>query len=161
LFPVVDDVQHAVKEMCHVSFRRVLIAVDESPIAAHAADVGAQLATALGAELARVYVVDPTQTVAPDSGVPAADLSALAEKDAKRLLAGFRQRAPQGNPSLEFVAVGKPASEIVKTAKEWPADVIVIGSHGRHGLERALLGSVAEGVMRHAPCSVLVVRTPA
>ena len=38
--------------------------------------------------------------------------------------------------------------------------VIVIGSHGRHGLERALLGSVAEGVMRHAPCSVLVVRTP-
>ena len=161
LLPVVDDVQHAVKEMCHVSFRRILIAVDESPIAAHAADVGAQLATALGAELARVYVVDPTQTVAPDSGVPAADLIALAEKDAKRLLAGFRQRAPQGNPSLEFVAVGKPASEIVKTAKEWPADVIVIGSHGRHGLERALLGSVAEGVMRHAPCSVLVVRTPA
>jgi len=36
--------------------------------------------------------------------------------------------APQGNPSLEFVAVGKPAAEIVKTAKEWPADVIVIGS---------------------------------
>ena len=43
-----------------MSFRRILIAVDESPIAAHAADVGAQLATALGAELARVYVVDPT-----------------------------------------------------------------------------------------------------
>ena len=144
-----------------MSFRRILIAVDESPIAAHAADVGAQLATALGAELARVSVVDPTQTVAPDSGVPAADLIALAEKDAKRLLAGFQQRAPQGNPSLEFVAVGKPASEIVKAAQEWPADVIVIGSHGRHGLERALLGSVAEGVMRHAPCSVLVVRTPA
>jgi len=131
---MVEDVQHAVKEMCHVSFRRILIAVDESPIAAHAADVGAQLATAVGAELAFVYVVDPTQTVAPDSGVPAADLIALAEKDARRLLAGFRQRAPQGNPSLEFVAVG---------------------------LERALLGSVAEGVMRHAPCSVLVVRTPA
>ena len=143
-----------------MSFRKILIAVDESSIAAHAADVGAQLATALGAELALVYVVDPTQTVAPDSGVPAADLIALAEKDAKRLLAGFRQRAPEGNPSPEFVAVGKPASEIVQTAKEWPADVIVIGSHGRHGLERALLGSVAEGVMRHAPCSVLVVRTP-
>jgi nucleotide-binding universal stress UspA family protein len=144
-----------------VSFRRVLIAVDESPVAAHATNVGAQLATALGAELALVYVVDPTRTGAPDSGVPAADLVALAEKDAKRFLAGLRQRAPQGKPSLEFVAVGKPAAEIVRTAKEWPADVIVIGSHGRHGLERALLGSVAEGVMRHAPCSVLVVRTPA
>jgi nucleotide-binding universal stress UspA family protein len=144
-----------------VSFRKILIAIDESPIAAHAADIGAQLATALGAEWAFVYVVDPTQTVAPDSGVPAADLIVLAEKDAQRLLAGFRQRAPQGNPPLEFVAVGRPPAEIVKTAKEWPADVIVIGSHGRHGLERALLGSVAEGVMRHAPCSVLVVRTPA
>jgi universal stress protein A len=111
-----------------VSFRRILIAVDESPVAAHATDVGAQLATALGAELALVSVVDPTQTVAPDGGVPAAELIALAEKDAKRLLAGFRQRAPQGNPSLEFVAVGKPAAEIVKTAKEWPADVIVMTS---------------------------------
>lgn len=144
-----------------MSFRRILIAVDESPVAAHAADVGAQLATALGAELARVYVVDPTQNAAPESGVAAADLIALAERDARQLLAGFRQRAPQGQSALEFVAVGKPASEIVKTAREWPADVIVIGSHGRHGLERALLGSVADGVMHHAPCSVLVVRTPA
>ena len=144
-----------------MSFRRILIAVDESPVAAHAAEVGAQLATALGAELALVCVVDPAQTAAPDSGVPVADLIALAEKDAKRLLADFRQRASQRYAPLEFVAVGKPASEIVKTAKEWPADVIVIGSHGRHGLDRALLGSVAEGVMRHAPCSVFVVRTPA
>lgn len=119
------------------------------------------MATALGAELALVAVVDPTVSIAPDSGVSGAELIAMAEQDAKRLLAGFRQRASQGNPSLEFVAVGKPAAEIVKTAKEWPADVIVIGSHGRHGLERALLGSVAERVMRHAPCSVLVVRTPA
>lgn len=46
----------------------------------------------------------------------------------------------------------------VNAAKEWPADLIVIGSHGRGGVKRALLGSVAEGVMRHAPCPVLVVR---
>jgi nucleotide-binding universal stress UspA family protein len=76
--------------------------------------------------LAFVVVVDPTQTVVPDGGLPAADLIALAEKDAKRLFTGFGQRAPQGHSSLEFVAVGKPAAEIVKTAKEWPADVIVI-----------------------------------
>lgn len=137
------------------------MAVDESSVAAHAADVGAQLATALGAELAFVYVVDPTQTIAPESGIPAADLIALAQEEGKRLLAGFRQRASRGRPPLEFVGVGKPASEIVKTAKEWPADVIVMGSHARRGVERVLLGSVAEAVMRHAPCSVLVVRTPA
>jgi len=49
----------------------------------------------------------------------------------------------------------------VKTAHEWPADLIVTGSHGRHGLGRVLLGSVAEAAIRHAPCSVLVVRAPA
>jgi nucleotide-binding universal stress UspA family protein len=144
-----------------VSFKRILLAVDESPVAAHAADVGGELAAVLGAELAFISVVDPSQIGAPDSGVPAADLMALAEKDAKRLVAGFGQRAPQGHAALEFVAVGKPASEIVKTAREWPADVIVIGSHGRRGIDRVLLGSVAEAVMRHAGCSVLVVRAPA
>jgi len=54
--------------------------------------------------------------------------------------------------------VGKSASEIIRTAKEWPADIIVIGSHGRHGIQRALLENVAEAVMRHAPCPVLVIR---
>jgi nucleotide-binding universal stress UspA family protein len=49
----------------------------------------------------------------------------------------------------------------VNAAKEWPADVIVIGSHGRAGVTRVLLGSVAEAVMRHAPCPVLVVRPEA
>jgi len=144
-----------------VSFRRILLAVDDSPIAAHAADVGAALAKALGAELAFIYVVDPAQSALPESGVPAADAIALAERDARSVLAGFAERSSCKPAPLEFVAVGKPAAEIVKTAKEWPADVIVIGSHGRGGVGRALLGSMAEAVMRQAPCSVLVVRAPA
>jgi nucleotide-binding universal stress UspA family protein len=59
---------------------------------------------------------------------------------------------------LEFIHVGKTATEIVKAAKDWSADLIVIGSHGRGGVDRLLLGSVAEAVMRHAACPVLVVR---
>ena len=47
---------------------------------------------------------------------------------------------------------------IVEAAVEWPADIIVLGSHGRRRLDRFLLGSVAESVMRHAPCSVEIVR---
>jgi len=144
-----------------VSFRRILLAVDETPVAAHAVDVGVELAEALGAELAFIVVVDPGQTAMPGSGVPAGDLIALAEQDGKRLLAAFRNRSSREAPALEFVAVGNPAAEIVKTASEWSADVIVIGSHGRRGVERVLMGSVAEAVMRHAPCSVLVVRAPA
>lgn len=49
---------------------------------------------------------------------------------------------------------------IVEEATDWPADLIVIGSHGRRGLDRLFLGSVAESVMRHAPCSVEIVRDP-
>jgi nucleotide-binding universal stress UspA family protein len=141
-----------------VSFQRVLVSVDEAPIAAHAADVAIELASGLGAKLAFVHVVDPASVAAPDAGIPAGELIGQAEQDAKRLLAGFRQRLSVDVTPLEFVRVGTPATEVVHAAAEWPADVIVIGSHGRRGVTRALLGSVAEAVMRQAPCPVLVVR---
>ncbi len=56
------------------------------------------------------------------------------------------------------VRSGRPAGEIVAEATEWPADLIVMGTHGRTGAARALLGSVAQAVMRDAPCSVLIIR---
>lgn len=141
-----------------MSFRRILIAVDDSPIAAHAANVGVDLARSLEGEVAFIHVVDPSHSYAPESGVPAAELIATAKQDGERLLTEFRQRAPFQPPPLKFIPVGKPGTEIVKTAKDWPADVIVIGSHGHGGMTRLLVGSVAEAVMRHAPCPVLVVR---
>lgn len=143
-----------------MTFQKVLVAVDSSAVAARAADVGAELARSLGAQLAFIHAVDPSQGYAPESGVPTAALIALAERDGKRLLEQFQKRAGDVQPALTFATVGKPASEIVNAAKDWPADVIVIGSHGRSGITRVLLGSVAEGVMRHAPCPVLVVRGP-
>ena len=76
----------------------------------------------------------------------------------KRLLSGFRDRLSLPPSALEFVQSGIPGPTIVQKAKEWPADLIVIASHGRFGVPRALLGSVAEEVIRNAPCPVLVVR---
>ncbi len=58
------------------------------------------------------------------------------------------------------VATGDARSIILENAAEWNADLIVLGSHGRKGLERFFLGSVSEAVARHASCSVLIVRTP-
>jgi nucleotide-binding universal stress UspA family protein len=58
------------------------------------------------------------------------------------------------------VRQGDARQEIVDEAKDWAADLIVVGSHGRTGIQRWLLGSVAEHVVRHAPCSVEVVRQP-
>jgi len=55
---------------------------------------------------------------------------------------------------------GNPKSVIVDFAAKWPADLIFMGSHGRKALDRFLLGSVSEAVVRHAPCSVQIVRIP-
>lgn len=139
-----------------MSFRKILIAVDGEPLADHAAEVGIELASSLGAEIGFVYVVEPALSQAP--GISPADLIAEDEREGKRVLDRLRHLLPPACSPAEFIHAGKPASEIVRTAREWTADVIVIGSHGRHGFQRALLGSVAEEVMRHAPCPVLVLR---
>ena len=58
------------------------------------------------------------------------------------------------------VEEGEPKATIIDYAKRWNADLIVVGSHGRKGVERFLMGSVAEAVARHAPCSVEIIRMP-
>jgi nucleotide-binding universal stress UspA family protein len=67
-------------------------------------------------------------------------------------------RAAGFTVTTEVVADGETRRMILETAAKWPADVIVVGSHGRTGLDRLLLGSVSEAVVRRAPCSVEVVR---
>jgi universal stress protein A len=142
-------------------FRRILVAVDAEPIAATAAEVATDLARSLGADLAFVNVIDSALSYAPESGVSPGELTRLAKEEATRLLSTFSQRAALQPQPLSFTPVGKPAAEITRAAKDWSADVIVIGSHGRAGVARALLGSVAEAVTRHAHCPVLVVRPKA
>lgn len=56
------------------------------------------------------------------------------------------------------VSEGDPKARIVEKAEDWNADLIVMGSHGRKGFDRALLGSVSEAVARHAPCSIAIIR---
>ena len=141
-----------------MSFRKILIAVDDDPVSVRAADVASELARALGGEVALIHVNDIVVAYAGDTGIPRRDLIAQTEQESKRLLSGFRERLSLAPSTLEFVEAGTPATVIARAAKDWPADLIVIGSHGRSGMRRALLGSVAEGVMRNATCPVLVVR---
>lgn len=141
-------------------FRRILIAVDGTPIATRAAEMGAELARSVGADVALLYVADTSGAYGVDAGVSPNELAARAQDDGRRLLSGYRQRLSLSPATLEFFQSGVPAREISNTARDWPADLIVIGSHGRAGIKRALLGSVAETVMRQAPCPVLVVRAP-
>jgi nucleotide-binding universal stress UspA family protein len=78
----------------------------------------------------------------------------LVERIAKQLRsAGFKAETA--------VEVGDVRERILDSASEWHADLIVLGSHGTRGIQRFLLGSVAEFVARHAKCSVQIIRTPA
>jgi nucleotide-binding universal stress UspA family protein len=136
---------------------KILIALNGEPLAVHAANVAVELARSVKAELAFVYVIGEPSEIGADGGLSAEEVIRRAKDEGKDLIAAIRQRAV-GLATLEFMPVGRPPIEIVRTAKEWPANLIVIGSHGRGGIQRALLGSVAESVMRHAPCPVMVVK---
>jgi len=141
-----------------VVFQRILIAVDSTAVAAHAAEVGLKLAEALRSDVAFIHVVDPAVGLGVESGVSASESIEAARQDATGLLTSLtRQTAHGANVRRHFVAVGNAAAEIAKTATDWPADLIVIGSRGHGRLEAALLGSVADSVLHHAPCAVLVV----
>jgi universal stress protein A len=152
-----DLVQFALKKFV-MGMQKILIALDQEPVSARAAEVGAELARAVGGEVALIHVNDGSVDAAADVGISPEALRAGIERDSRRLLAGFIERLGLGPSTIEFVQSGAPAATIAKAAKDWAADLIVIGSHGRSGMRRALLGSVAEEVMRQAPCPVLVVR---
>jgi nucleotide-binding universal stress UspA family protein len=141
-----------------MSFKKVLIAIDSEPVAVRAAETGVELAQSLGAVVAFIHVVDASLAYPSDTGPSPSELIAAAKLDAKRMVTAIRQRLSPQSSVLEFIQVGRPSEEIVKAAREWSADLLVIGSHGRGGMQRALLGSVAETVMRHAPCPLVVVR---
>jgi universal stress protein A len=141
-----------------MAFTRILIAVDTSEIGIHATLVGLELAAALGAQVALIHVITPTVSDGALISAPSAELTDPQEDEISRVLASLQGRAPIPAETARYVPVGEPVESIAKAARDWPAELVVIGSHGREGLGRALLGSVAEGVARHAPCPVLVVR---
>lgn len=131
----------------------LLVPLDYTGCAEEVIDVAARLGKALDAELALLYVV----TAPPNS--PALVRSALNQDAQEHLeeLAGTLQRV--GLRTSIHVRQGAPADVIVSTAATEKASMIVMGTHGRTGLQRLWAGSVAEQVLRHSPCPVTVVRT--
>jgi len=137
-------------------FQRILVAVDGSECAAHALEVASSLATALSAQLGLVHVID-SRLVGSEVGIPAEQQWALLRRDGRNLLDAARAAATGHPHPWEVLREGTPWKEIIEAAREWPADAIVVGTHGRSGLTRLVFGSAAEGVVRHASCPVVVV----
>ena len=139
-------------------FKHVLVAVDGSEFAAHASAVASTLAVELSAQIGLVHVIDPKSVpVGSETGVPADQAWALARADAQGLLDTAAAAISGNAQAWKFLREGTPWKEIVESAREWPADLIVVGTHGRSGLSRLLFGSTAEGVVRHARSPVVVV----
>jgi nucleotide-binding universal stress UspA family protein len=141
----------------------VLVPIDFSPYAEQALDYAIALAQKLQARVTLLHVIQPPLVAGADMGVwpsPAFidDLKTAITRDMEGSLARVTAAGLAGEIA---VVHGVPFHEILNTAKARQMDLIIMGTHGRTGLPHVLLGSVAEKVVRLAPCPVLVARQPA
>ena len=135
----------------------ILHPTDFSEYSEYALRLAAALTRDYGARLVVLHVVTPPTIIYGEGVVPPDPQDNLAE--ARERLE--RLAVPGNNVSAErrFVE-GDPATEILRLARDLRADLIVMGTHGRTGLRRLLMGSVAEKLVRRAPCPVLTLKTP-
>lgn len=140
------------------SYQKIMIAVDGSPYSLRAAKKGFELAYRLEAQVALVYVIDSSRDVGnPDTGITSEQLSAVIKREVTGTLDQL-EKSYHGKGLEKFMPEGYPVyKQIIRQAEVWQADLIVMGTHGRTGLEHLLVGSVAEHVMRNTEMPVFVV----
>ena len=143
-----------------MNFKRILFPTDFSEQSHAALDYASQLAAICQAELHIVYVHD-SRDAAAVSGDASTYSCVLSEIDRRELQDRLTSQQPVTDVHcVHHFVKGVPADEILALAEEAGMDLIVMSSHGRSGLMRVLMGSVAENVVRHAKCPVLIVKQP-
>jgi nucleotide-binding universal stress UspA family protein len=140
----------------------IVIATDGSDRNRAAVDEGLKIARACGSQVWAIYVIDtsvfaPVQYGSAMAGPGNTEVNRELDDEAQQVVGRIRDLAGELQVGM-VIREGKPAAEIIRFAAENKAGLIVIGSRGKGGLERLLLGSVADEVVRTAPCSVLVVK---
>jgi nucleotide-binding universal stress UspA family protein len=138
--------------------KTILVPTDFSDSAEHALDYAVALAGKLGAKLVLLNAIGVPALGVPELGV--ALTSTMMESTVRSHHAELEKLAiRRGSANIEpLLRTGDARDVIVEVARECGADLIVMGTHGRRGVRRALLGSIAEGVLRTAPCPVLTIR---
>ena len=139
-----------------------LVPLDFSEYANQALDYAINLASKLGARLTLLHVVQSLPMGGVDMGItlPYTYIEDLEAEITESMNDYLRRVTAAGLEGEVAVVHGVPFHEIIETAKTKQADLIIMGTHGRTGLQHVLLGSVAEKVVRLAPCPVLVARQP-
>lgn len=147
-------------------FKKILIPTDGSPLSAQAANAGISFARSIDAEVVALHVTQPFSATIGFDGMAAAyaitdeDYDQAAAEQAEKYLKQVMDRADTAGVKAESHAVSNfnVAEGVVQAASENGCDLIFIGSHGRSGLSRLLLGSVTAKVLSLAHCAVLVYR---
>jgi nucleotide-binding universal stress UspA family protein len=141
-----------------IRLHRILVPTDFSDSARHALGYGLALAQEFGAELLLLHVVEALPGAYASELFPAPvaevfeQVSGYARTELSRLTAEVTEK---GVAVRERLAHGKPSAEIVRVAREEKVDMIVLGTHGKGVLDKALFGSTTDRVVRKAPCPVL------
>lgn len=154
-----------------MNIRKILIGIDDSKFAEHAAEYGFDIAHKFNAAVGLVNIVepiaipqqynttlDPTMNIInPDAGPEELELLDIQKAQSAHIVERFTKQFGENMQIAHFTDYGSTADGILKCSKEFEADLIVIGTHHRSGLDRLLMGSVAEHVVRHSDVPVLVV----
>lgn len=144
--------------------RNIIIATDLSEASMQAVDTGAALVKALGSQVALVCAFDPMQSMPlVDGSMMAGDiwteeLDSIQDRIERAMEKLRDDKFPGTGCDIVVRRDGSPGRAIAEVAKERNADLVVVGSHGRTGMKRLLLGSVAEKVVRLCECSVFIAR---
>lgn len=146
-------------------YNKILVPVDGSPASIRGLDEAIKLAKDQDAELRLLHVINEWLAVSPDA--TGSDTGALAEglrESGNAVLDEAEARARAGGliPNTVLLEqIGMPVGAVIlKHAEDWPADLIVCGTHGRRGVRRLVMGSDAEYVLRHTRMPVLLLREP-
>jgi nucleotide-binding universal stress UspA family protein len=146
-------------------YSHILVPIDGSPTSQRGLLEAARLAKRLGATLRLVHIVDETAlTMNPEAGTATAPLLEQFLESGKEVLqeavALATREGVQVETAMHENLAGRVADRILDEAANWPAELIVMGTHGRRGLRHVVLGSDAEAVVRSAKVPVLLVRSP-
>ena len=150
--------------------KKLIIAIDDSKHAEHAAEYGFDIARRFGADVGLVNIIDPavmpqmTASADPIMGMPIQgmgieemELMDIQKNQSENIVDSMIDKLAGDMPVTHFTEFGSTAEGIIRCSKEFNADLIVIGTHSRSGFDRLFMGSVAEHVVRHSEVPVLVV----
>lgn len=144
-----------------MNYRRILIAVDSRANSLVVARKGFELAEQLKAEAALIYVVDRSKALGnPDTGLMKEEALASLRKESQDTLEQLVHLNKEPAKTIRFMPEGHPKEEILRTAKVWDADLILIGINGKSGFALWAMGSITQYVILHAPIPIMVVPMP-